>query len=196
MKTKNSTLLVILLVAIIAVGLYFVFNSRQSTQPTATPTDSPTTQTSSTKQITNLSDLPEFNRSLADVENEHTWSVATTKTGVTLTYPTKGKYAPTWTYALLANDDSHLQGMCYVTESIVYKQTENPGYENSCQTTTALNAGPGTRTDYFVFQNGYIDNNDKMITQTHLFTFTKTYPEGFDMNTYSAVLNKVINIID
>jgi hypothetical protein len=168
----------------------------QAPQPAATNT-APGQTAPKTVGAGELKDLPAV-KSLPDPFDDSSWVTTTTKTGVALKAPVKGTFAPTWTYTLLKNDDPHLNGNCYVTEDTVYKRTEFTGYESgsACQTTTALNPGPGVRTDYFVFHNGYENSKGVQVTETHLFTFTKTYPAGFDMDTYGATIERVINIID
>jgi hypothetical protein len=165
-----------------------VQQEQSASSSSANQTEATTAETSSTVEATgSLKALPAIVPSPKLVEDDKTWQKTTTKSGVTLTYPTKGAYAPTWTYAILASDDAHLKGDCYVTEKTVYQRTDFPGITGSCQTTTEFGSGPGTRTDYYVFHYG-----DK----THLFTFTKVYAAGFDMDGYGAVLEHVIGIID
>jgi hypothetical protein len=144
-----------------------------------------------------LKEMPAV-KSLPDPFDDSSWVTTYTKTSVALKAPVKGRYAPTWTYSVLKNDDPHLKGNCYVTDDTVYKRTEFTSYEKGsvCQTTTALNPGPGTRTDYFVFHNGYANSKGEQVTETHLFTFVKNYPADFDMDTYSSTIERVINIID
>jgi hypothetical protein len=142
-----------------------------------------------------LTDLPAVDASKAPPMDASTWSKTALHIGLTLTYPTKGLNAPTWTYAFLATDDSHLKGNCYVTDATVYKKTDFTGFDSACLTTTALAAGPGTRTDYFTFNKATTDSTGKAVMRTHLFTFTKTYPAGFDMDGYTATLEKVIGLI-
>ncbi len=145
--------------------------------------------------VSDMNELPAITPSATPIDDS-AWKTTTTKTGVTLRAPIKGSYAPTWTYTLLANDDPHLKGDCYVTENTVYKRTTGFSFETACQTTTALNAGPSERTDYFVFHSYYEDSAGKQVAKNNLFTFTKKYPANFDMNAYSAVLEHIINIID
>ena len=144
-----------------------------------------------------LKDLPAV-KSLPDPYDDSAWVATTTKTGVTLKAPVKGSFAPTWTYTLLDNNDPHLQGGCYVTADTVYKRTKFTGYADgtACQTTTELNPGPGERTDYFVMQTSWTNSKGVPVPRTNLFTFTKKYPAGFDMDTYGATLERVIKIID
>ena len=165
-----------------------------SPQPAAPSAAQPSVNNGTTAE---LKEMPAV-KSLPDPFDDTSWVTTETKTGVALKVPVTGSFVPTWTYALLKNDDPHLKGNCYVTEDTVYKRTEFTGYENGsvCQTTTELNPGPGVRTDYFVFHDGYANSKGVQVTETHLFTFTKTYPAGFDMDTYSATIERVINIID
>jgi hypothetical protein len=119
--------------------------------------------------------------------DDSTWITTTMRSGVVLKTPSKTALTPTsWTYTLLDSSDSHLKGDCYVTANTVYTKTSFSGFENVCQTTTELNAGPSERTDYFVFHTG---------KQTQLFTFIKKYPAGFDMNAYSATIEHIIGLI-
>lgn len=174
-----------------------------SLSPTATST--PSTQQKApandkkpqpSKSLTELEDLPAFTPPTQPLEDDRAWKMLTTKTGVTLTYPATGPNAMKISYARLAENDPHLQEGCYVTRTTKYKNPHIPGYTQSCQTTTAFNTASGVRTDYFVFQTSYQENDDKLVTINHLFTFTKAYSKGFDMNLYGAILNKVIAIID
>lgn len=160
----------------------------QSTSSTAeTSTETSTTETSSTTEVAgSLKELPAITPAPKLIEGAEVWQKTTTRSGVTLTYPIKGAYAPTWTYTILANDDAHLKGDCYVTETTTYQRTNFSGFTGSCQTTTEFGADAGTRTDYFVFHA-----TDK----THLFTFTKVHAAGFDMDGYGAVLEHVISLI-
>lgn len=118
--------------------------------------------------------------------DESLWSKAVTKSGVTIAYPTKGGFAPTWTYQSLAKDDEHLKGNCYVTPDTVYSKTDFPGFTDACQTATAMKAGPATRTDYFVWKKGNLMN---------LLTVTKNYPANFDMDEYGATVDRLIKAI-
>jgi len=171
--------------------------------PTPTPapsnqeqTQTPTQNWPETAAPGELKDMPEITELKTPIKNDD-WITTTTKNGITLKTPNKGATAPTaWTYTLLKNDDSHLNGDCYVTDTTVYKKTTGFGFENACQTTTEIKDGPGERTDYFVFHSGYVNGKNERIDQAHLFTFTKKYPANFDMNAYSATLLNIINIID
>lgn len=135
---------------------------------------------------TGLQVLPAIGADAAADVDVTGWSKTTLRSGAEITVPVKGTYAPTWTYTLLENDDTHLQGGCYVTDATVYARTTFAGRENVCLTTTALADGPGTRTDYYVF------TSDAVKGKTQMYTFTKTYPAGFDMNAYGAVMERVI----
>ncbi len=165
---------------------------------TETPVESETSESATTSQeqppkdvaSDDLPESPPVAETSEAVVVDETWIKTTTRSGVTLTYPVKGAFAPQWTYTRLASDDARLQGDCYVTDAVVSKRTEVAGHEQACQTTTALDAGPGTRTDYFVFRSG-----EGSTATIHLFTFTKEYKAGFDMDKYGAVLAKVIEII-
>jgi hypothetical protein len=160
---------------------------QSASSSSANQTEAPAAETSSTVEATgSLKALPAVVPSPKLLEDDKAWQKTTTRSGVTLIYPIKGAYAPTWTYAILASDDAHLKGDCYVTEKTVYQRTDFPGHSGVCQTTTEFGAGPGTRTDYFVFRTDKIN----------LFTFTKTYAAGFDMDGYGAVLEHVIGTIN
>ena len=167
--------------------------------PVNTPVNAPTAENSNANVPLNvvLKDLPAV-KSFSDPYDDSSWVTTTTKTGVALKVPIKGAFAPTWTYALLDNNDPHLQGGCYVTADTVYKRTKFTGYADGtvCQTTTEINPGPGERTDYFVFHDGGMNSKGVQETRTHLFTFTKKYSAGFDMDTYGATIERVVNIID
>ena len=105
-----------------------------------------------------------------------------------IAYPDKGTYAVTWKDRLIANNDPHLQGDCYVTSGVVYQRTDFGTWSGGvCQTTTDFRADHGVRTDYFVMRSE---------DAVHLFTFTKAYTKGFDMNLYGAILNHLILIMD
>lgn len=171
------------------------------------PASAPTTETnnnavSSTNQSVNNNGstgapeaLPEITPPAVAIDDS-TWTVTTTKSGVTLKTPTKGATAPTaWTYTLLASDDAHLKGDCYATDATVYQKDSGFSYAQACQTTTELKAGPSERTDYFVFRTSYTNGKGKSVEQINMFTFTKKYPAGFDMNAYGATLDRVINDI-
>ncbi len=159
---------------------------RQQAENGATPTSS----------ADGLKDAPAIIPSSEPLEDDRNWSTATTRTGITLTFPAKGTNAPKWAYTLLDNSDPRLKGDCYVTDTTVYKRTDFSSFERACQTTTSFEAASGTRMDYFVFRTSYQDEEGNQITRTHLFTFTKTYPVGFNMNGYDLILEKIINIID
>jgi len=146
-------------------------------------------------EAANLKDLPAITP-LATPIDDSTWKKTATKAGITIATPGKGGGAPTaWTYSILDNNDTHLQGDCYVTADTVYKNTTDNHYKYSCQTTTELNAGPSERTDYFVFRTSSTDKNGKDTTRTSLVTFTKKYPAGFDMNAYSASVEHMIGLV-
>jgi hypothetical protein len=166
----------------------------QAESASSTSSDTP----SETPEIVSgdLKKMPAPDTSKAPQMDVSTWSTTELKIGVKLTAPTKGANAPTWTYSLLANDDSHLKGNCYVTEATVGQRTDVAGRADSCLTTTALDAGPGTRTDYFVFRKETPDAAGKQVSRTHLFTFTKVYPAGFDMDAYAATLDQIIGLIE
>ena len=166
-------------------------------QPPAvqSPTTSNTTAASSTvttKKVADLKELPAVVPNSELTKDDQAWTRTVTRSGVTITAPTKGRYAPTWTYTIVDKNDPNLQGKCYVTDATVYKKTDFENWINVCQTTTEFGSGPGTRVDYFIFSSFAIDNKNKV----NLFTFTKTYPAGFDMNGYGVVLNNIIGIID
>ena len=182
--------------ALLTVAATLVILGAGCTSSPAAPTavnPSPTSAASSTSpvvaknlKLADLKDLPATTPVDKSVVDESTWDKFTTKSGVTIIYPTKGTYAPHWSYSILKSDDPHLQGSCYVSENAAYKRDKVDGYVDACQTTDAFGPGPGTRTDYFVFRNDKIN----------LITFTKDYPAGFDMNAYGATLERIIGIID
>lgn len=145
----------------------------------------------SSKKLSDLTALPSI-AAFPKGEDSNTWNSFTTKSAVTIIYPSKGRYAPKWTYSILANNDPRLQGGCVVTDDTVYKKTSFAGSwgegANVCQTTSVFGAGPATRVDYFVFP--WSDG------RVHLLTITKTYPAGFDMDGYGAVVDHMIGSID
>ncbi len=146
-------------------------------------------------EAANLKDLPAVTPPATPIDDS-AWTSTLTKAGITIKTPGKGATAPTtWAYSILDNNDSHLQGDCYVTADTVYKNVTDNHYKYSCQTTTELNAGPGERTDYFVFRLMSTDKKGKETTQTNLVTFTKKYPAGFDMNAYGASVERMIELI-
>lgn len=133
--------------------------------------------------IANLKEAPPVIHTEQPLEDDSKWATLT-RNGVTATYPTTGPNAMRLTITLLANDDPHLHGGCFVTKATVFKRTNFPNYDpGPCQTITAFGAGAGTRVDYFVLGH-------------HLITMSKTYPAGFDMDGYDRIVEKVINIID
>lgn len=147
--------------------------------------------------VADLKELPAVDPTLAASIDDSAWIHAATRNGTaTVTSPTKGSYSPTWTYTLLANDDPHLKGNCYLTDATIYKRTNFSGVENVCQTTTSLTPGPGTRTDYYIFHDVFEGSSGKQVTRTHLLTFSKIYPAGFNMEEYSATIERIINILD
>ncbi len=147
--------------------------------------------------VSELKPLPAL-KPLATPIVDTDWATMTTKTSLTLRTPTKGTTAPTtWSYALIDNHDPHLQDDCYIADGVVYKDTTSfSDFAHACQTATELAAGPGERTDYFVFQTEWSDGKGKPLTRTHLITMNKKYKAGFDMNAYSAVVQHIIQIID
>jgi hypothetical protein len=146
-------------------------------------------------EAANLKDLPATTPAAKPIDDS-AWIATTTKTGITIKTPGKSGIGPTtWTYSILDNNDSHLQGDCYVTADTVYKNATDSSYKNACQTTTELNAGPSERTDYFVFRVMSTDKKGRETTQTNLVTFVKKYPAGFDMNAYSASVEHMIGLI-
>lgn len=114
------------------------------------------------------------------------WSSFTTKTGVSMKYPTKGSYAPTWEYVILKADDAHLKGDCYMADGVMYAMEFSGDILARCQTATAFNAGPGTRVDYVTVKQG---------STIGMFVFTKVYPENFSMNDYSLAMQEIIQTI-
>ena len=139
--------------------------------------------------------LPEITPPAVAIDDS-AWTATTTKSGITLKTPTKGATAPTsWTYSLLDSNNPNLKGDCYTTDATVYQKATGFSYANACQTTTELNVGPGERTDYFVFRTAYTNSKGKSIEQINMFTFTKKYPAGFDMNAYGATLERIISDI-
>lgn len=131
-----------------------------------------------------LAALPAFTAPTTPFDTS-TWETVTTRAGITLSYPIKGSYAPTWAYERVRSDDPRLKGTCLVTPDAKYERT-NFSPETACQTTTAFAEGAGTRVDYFVIKNG---------ENFELITFTKTHPAGFNMNDYSATLDHVMRNI-
>lgn len=143
---------------------------------------SPTTSTSAL-----LKPLPSI-ASSTQIDDKDWINKSTPYPAVTLTFPVKGPYAIVWKHRILSAKDSHLRGDCYVTNETIYQKTNFEGFAvGTCQTTTDYSADHGIRTDYFVLRG-----EDGI----HLFTFTKSYRQNFDMNTYAATLDHVLNIID
>lgn len=174
--------------ALAAVALLGAGCAQEPAAPAAPETNTPVSSSASNTPIVfgEPKELPPTTE-LAQPIDDSAWITNTMKSGIVLKTPTKTTYTPTsWTYTLLASDDAHLQGDCYMTENTVYAKTAFNGRENVCQTTTELNDGPSERTDYFVFHTG---------KQTQLFTFVKKYPAGFDMNAYGATIAHIIDLI-
>lgn len=149
------------------------------------PSDEPTLEDPEPVEgSTGLAALPTFTSPTTPIDDSE-WETTTTRAGITLTYPIKGSYAPLWEYARLSSGDPRLKGTCLVTADAKYQKTDfSP--ETACQTTTAFAEGAGTRTDYFVIKNG---------ENFELITFTKTHPENFNMNDYSATLDHALRLI-
>ena len=167
-----------------------VVNSPQSATPSATQ---PSVNNGTAAELKEMSAITPPSAPIDD----STWKATTTRAGVTLKLPIKGTFAPNWTYTLLDNNDPHLKGNCYVTDAAVYKDEASfTDFKNACQTTTELNPGPSERTDYFVFQTSHANSKGDEVTQTNLITLTKSYPAGFDMDAYSAVVEHIIKLID
>jgi len=194
---KKAAVMYGMLAAIVLLGAGCAPEPSSTEKPVQEQTNSSSKDTQTeAKEPNELKEMPEITALKTPIKNDD-WNLTTTKNGITLKAPTKGATAPTtWTYTLLDNNDSHLKGDCYVTDATVYKKTSGFSFENACQTTTEIKSGPGERTDYFVFHSGYVNNKNTRVDETHLFTFTKKYPASFDMNTYSATLLNIINIID
>lgn len=166
--------------------------SSDTTSNQAAGDTTPVTQPATPPAQTGLQDLPAVDAATAAKVDVTGWSKTTLKAGVTLTVPTKGAYAPTWTSSLLdATDPALKDDGCYVTAATVYKRTDFTGFTDKvCLTTTAYDADSGTRTDYFTFRGG--NAKGKVV----LFTFTKAYAKGFDQAAYTATLEKVVGQID
>jgi len=158
--------------------------------PSSTPVTPPAVTTGSLKERPALT-------ALAQPIDDSAWVTTAMRSGVALKTPSKTGLTPTsWTYSLLDSTDSHLKGNCYVTDATVYEETASwSDFTNACQTTTELNAGPSERTDYFVFQTTSTDKKGKQTIQNQMFTFTKSYKAGFDMNAYGATVEHIIKSI-
>jgi hypothetical protein len=132
-----------------------------------------------------LQPLPEVKPPKKPID-ESSWSKTETKAGITVTFPTKGGFAPFWSYQALSDEDPHLRGNCYVTADTVYEKTSFALFTDPCQTTTSFGGEAGTRTDYFTFKTG---------SRINMITFTRNYSAGFDMDEYGAVLDRIINLV-
>ena len=153
--------------------------------PTPSPAPAPAEEQEEVSESNGLQSFPTATPPATPI-NDSTWTQTVTRTGVTITAPTTGTYAPTWTYTVLPANDVKIVDKCYVTSDVVYKQSNSPT-EGYCHTATAFDENAGTRTDYFLAVG---------TTRTDLWTFTKTYPAGFNHNDYNATLNHIIGILD
>ena len=167
-------------------------STNTQSEQSAVVTNMPATNqiVASSKKLSDLTALPAI-AVFPTGEDSNTWSSFTTKSAITIIYLSKGRYAPKWTYDILAKNDPRLQGGCVVTDDTVYKKTSFASWgvsANVCQTTSSFGAGSATRVDYFVFPytNGRV----------HLLTITKIYPAGFDMDGYGAVVDHMVGSID
>jgi len=142
------------------------------------------TPTPSTPSETDLETLPAFTQPSEPIDDS-AWESKTLKSGVSIKYPTKGVYAPNWSQSILAKDDASLRGNCYVALGTKFNKQDFGG--DTCQTTTAFDVASGTRTDYFVIKKSGVIN---------LFTITRNYGVGFDMNGYSATVDHILRGIE
>lgn len=134
-----------------------------------------------------LEQLPEPGVSQDKIDDK-SWKKFVTRNGITFIYPDQPTFSPSaWSQRIIQANDPHLRGNCYVTVDTKYQKTEGLNMEGACLTTTGFSAGPSTRTDYFVFNRG---------GQLNLFTMSKTYRAGFDVETYGATVEHIVRIID